>query len=152
MDLTFGKHSGKSVEMLLLKEPQYLGWMLTQKDARGVLKQAQDHARKKIAEFNGKPFTKKCGGHLCSEVATRCTVYLNNVTDPRWWCEDCNPYQAGANAGKLQSLKTYSDAYQHVGIYCSGRVSDYRAIILAMAKAKGLPARVGEKQALEFFS
>ena len=152
VDLTFGKNAGTSVEKLVLKDPKYVHWMLKQADAKGGLKLAQAHAAKCIKRFDAKPFVKTCSGQNCHATATRCTVYSNNVSDPYWWCDTCDPYQSGANRGKLQVLKTYAEAYHHVQLYCSDRVSDHKDIVLAMAKAKGLPARVGDAQALQFFA
>jgi hypothetical protein len=140
------------VELVVLKHPKYVRWMISKQDATGSLARARTHAQSKITKFDAKPFTTTCEGRHCKNQATRCTVYSDNVTDPHWWCEECDPYQTGANAGKLQSLRTYAAACHHVELYCSSRLSDYKAIITAMAKAKGLPARVGEKEAGEFFS
>lgn len=153
MEITFGKHAGKSLELLLLKEPAYIAWMLGQQNTMGAMKHAQNEARRLIARFNSKPFIPNCFGKQAPEhKATRCTVYGNNVTAPCWWCISCDPYQSGANSGKLQSVSTYEDALNHVGFWCGGRASDYKSLIKDLAQAKGLPARVGEKQATAFFS
>jgi len=153
MEITFGKHAGKSIELLLLKEPEYIKWMLEQQNATGAMKRAQDEAKRLIARFNTKPFIKDCFGKPgAAHKATRCTVYGNNVTVPYWWCDSCNPYQSGANSGKLQAVSTYEEALNHVGFWCSGRSSDYKSLIKDLAQAKGLPARVGEKQAVAFFA
>ena len=152
VELNFGKNAGKSVEQLVLKDPKYIHWMLSQSDAKGALKLAQAHAAKCIKRFDAKPFVKTCSGQNCHATATRCTVYTDNVSDPYWWCDTCDPYESGANRGKLPVLTTYAQAYNHVQLYCSGRVSDHKDIVLSMAKAKGLPSRVGEAQALQFFA
>jgi hypothetical protein len=152
MEINFGKHAGKSVEILLLKKTDYIVWMLLQKNATGQMASAQKEARRLIAIFDQKPFVKTCYGHNCNNAATRCSVYNINVQGPYWWCNTCNPYQSGAVQGKLQEIKTYAEAVSHVDFYCRGRKSDYQALIKSMAEAKGLPSRVGNVQAEKFFS
>jgi hypothetical protein len=153
MILSFGKkHAGKSLELLVLKEPDYIKWMLEQKNPGAAMKRAQDEAKRLIAKFDAMPFTENCSGHTGSpHPATRCTVYGNNVRGPYWWCDACNPYQSGANPGKLQEVRSYGQALRHVASFCGGRVSDYKSLIRDLAAAKGLPSRVGEKQAQAFF-
>ena len=117
------------------------------------MKRAQDEARRLIARFNSKPLVKDCFGEPgAHHKATRCTVYGKNVMAPRWWCDTCDPYQSGANAGKLQAVASYEDALDHVGFWCGGHSADYKSLIKALAQAKGLPAHVGEKQAAAFFA
>lgn len=152
MEVQFGKHAGKSLELIVLKEPDYLTWMLGQSDATGAMKHAQKEAERLITIFDKKPFIKTCEGNSCGKPSTRCTVYTNNVRTPYWWCADCDPYQSGANRGKLYSVSTYRQALQHVTLHCGGRTSDYKAIIKEMAIAKGLPSRVGKPQAQKFFA
>jgi hypothetical protein len=152
MQITFGKHAGKSLELLLLKEPDYIAWMLAQQSVYGAVKRAQDEAKRLIARFDAKPLVKDCFGRSGAHKATRCTVYGNNVTAPYWWCSTCDPYLSGANPGKLQVVASYEDALAHVALWCSGRSSDYKSLIKDLARAKGLPTRVGEKQAAEFFA
>lgn len=153
MEITFGKYAGKSAEFLLLKEPQYISWLRTQTGTYGAMRQLQKSLNDLMAKFNNMPYQKSCCGNgiKCSKPVIRFTVYLNNIYTPYWWCDECDPYQTGAMPGKLQSICTYHDALTHIELYCNKRTSDYKTIILNMARAKGLPLRVGEKQAQEFF-
>jgi len=152
MKITFGKYIGKAMEMLVLKVPEYVAWMLEQHAApSSQMAKAQDEAKRLIIKFDDKPFMKKCSGKNCNETATRCTVYDANVLNPYWWCENCNPYQSGAAPGKLQVLTTYCQAISHVENYYGNRKSDYQSIIRSMAEAKGLPRRVGDAQSTKFF-
>lgn len=144
-----GKHKGKSVELLLLKESGYVQW-LVQQNASGPLLALQAEAKRLIQKFDLKPFQMKCNGNNCSAPATRLSVYGNNIS-PYWWCDKCDPYQMGAIAGKLQIFRFYSSALNHVVFYCAGRQSDYKDLIKKIAQAKGLPSRVGEPQAVAFF-
>lgn len=104
-----------------------------------------------IKIFDAKPFTgKQCWDKSCSKAVTRFTVYFDNI-EPYWWCESCDPYQSGANSGKLQLPIGYFSALQHVELFCRSKKSDYADIIKTISQAKGLPARVGEAQAQQFF-
>lgn len=153
MQITFGKHAGKSLELLILKQPDYIAWMLQQQNAHGAMKRVQEAAKRLMARFDAKPILKDCFGQpAAAHKATRCTVYQNNVTVPHWWCDTCDPYQSGANPGKLQVIRTYEEALAHVTFWCGGRASDYKSLVKDLAQAKGLPARVGEKQAAAFFA
>jgi hypothetical protein len=149
MQVTIGKNDGKSVEWLVLKDPSYIEWLLGAQ-ASGKLLQLKHHAQNLIRKFDAKPISKRCYGQACSKAATRATVYLDNLV-PYWWCATCDPYESGANAGKLQVISTYSQALHHVEYFCKGRKSDAAEIIKYLAQAKGLPSRVGEQQAQQFF-
>ncbi len=45
----------------------------------------------------------------------------------------------------------YTQALDHIRDYCGGRKGDLNYLIRLLAEAKGLPKRVGEKQARSFF-
>ena len=150
MQVTIGKHAGKSLELLMIREPGYVQW-LVQQATSGPLLALKNEALKLMKKFDAKPFNQVCHGRTCNLGATRATVYGNSLA-PYWWCASCDPYESGANQGKLQVVRTYAGALNHVELYCSGRKSDYVDLIRYLAKAKGLPARVGEKQAQLFFA
>lgn len=69
---------------------------------------------------------------------------------PMWWCDDCDPRLLVYEV-KFQIIATYEEALDYVKANCEGRKSDYNILIRAFAQAKGLPKRVGEKQAHLFF-
>jgi hypothetical protein len=151
MKVMFGKHLGESVELLMLKEPDYIKWILDQKSPTGAMVNVKTYIQKLIKIFDDKPFVgKQCWSKICQNPATKFTVYLDNLA-PYWWCDTCDPYQTGANSGKLQSPIDYQSALQHVELFCRNRKSDYKEVIKMMSQAKGLPARVGEAQAQKFF-
>jgi len=151
VQVTFGKHAGKSVELLMLKEASYIKWVLEQQSPTGAMTKVKAHILRLIENFDAKPFVgKQCWSKSCGKEVTRLTVYLDNI-DPYWWCDTCDPYQTGAISGKLQLPVDYISALQHVELYCRNRKSDYTAIIKMIAQAKGLPGRVGEAQVQKFF-
>jgi len=110
-----------------------------------------NEAQRLIKIFDSKPCQTECYGKDCSKSATYCTVYKSNVYTPYWWCEDCDPYEQGADEGKLQVVGTYQDAINHCSMYCTTRDA-IKDLIKTLAQAKGLPNRVGEAQAERFFA
>lgn len=143
-----GVHKGKLVEELVIKEPAYVHWLLGQSPTGGLLGMKIE-AKNLIKKFDGKPYTVKCFNR-CGNPVARLSVYGDSIV-PMWWCTNCDPYDQGANDGKLQIFSHYVDALDHVQMYCDGKKGDYRSLIKSMAKAKGLPARVGEPQLEAFF-
>jgi hypothetical protein len=150
MLLSFGKLRGRTVAEVVLKEPDYLLWMLDQQNPTWPMAQACTEARKLIRIFDGKPFLRNCRGTGCGDQATRVTVYGPNIRPEYWW-DECDPYSLGADEGKLQEIRSYSDAIHHVGVWCQGRKTDLRQLIGSMAGAKGLARKVGAQQAVGLF-
>ena len=150
MNINFGKHSEWSVEMLVLKDPNYVKWIMAQQNPSGRMPAVQQECRRLVNRFDRKPFVERCCSKGCDQWATRASVYKNNI-NPILWCDACDPYQMGADRGKLQILRTYGEALRHVVAHCKGNQGSSRSLIKAFAQAKGLPHRVGEKQAQAFF-
>ncbi len=82
MQVTIGKHAGKSLELLVLKEPGYVHW-LVQQAASGPLLALKNEALKLMKKFDAKPFNQVCRGRTCNLGATRATVYGNSLA-PYW--------------------------------------------------------------------
>lgn len=137
------------MELLVLKEPPYIDWLFKE-HATGRLRDLQVYGRSLIEHFDKKQIQTKCFVKGCSAHATRFSVYKDNIA-PIWWCDECNPYQLGALDGRLQILRTYQDSLLHAQIYCT-RAADMKTLITSLARAKGLPQRVGELQAAKFFA
>src|SRR4051812_5070141 len=109
MELSFGRHQGRTVEELVLKEPGYLMWMLTQPSPTGEFARAVHEARRLIAVFDAKPFVRACYGTDCKSLATRFSAYRQS-TELFFWCGECDPCELGAWPTKITILKTYLDA------------------------------------------
>jgi hypothetical protein len=150
MVITFGKHKGKSAELILLKHASYVDWVLSQADASGNMKSLQRAFQCLIRRLDEKPFAYPCDG--CKQEATRASFYEGNPDLCYVWCEDCDPYSSGANAGKLTVVRSSEEVVWYVKARVSKYDSDIDDGIRAYAFAKGLPKRVGEAQAAEFFS
>lgn len=149
MIIQVGKHKGKSVEEIVLKEPDYARWVV-QQNAGGPLLHVKDEVQRLVTIFDAKEFIKNCSGMDCSNGADCVSVYRDKIR-LTFWCENCDPYQAGSIRGNLQVIKTYSQALSHVDYYCNGNKKSMKSIIIFLARSKGLPSRVGKKQAQEFF-
>ena len=65
---------------------------------------------------------------------------------------ECEPDLIETHKGKIHFVVTYTQALDHVHTYCGGGKGDLNFLIRILAEAKGLPKRVGEKQAQEFFA
>lgn len=150
MLITFGKHTGRSSEEVTLKHASYAKWVLEQVNAGSGLMALRKDIDKLIKKFDANPFSKSC--HGCSSPATNVTAYWNNDAVLYRWCDSCDPYSAGANAGKLYVLRSVSDAFRHVQLRCGGTNGGYDRIIKALAQSKGLPNRVSASAAKNFFS
>lgn len=149
--VNFGKHNGKSVEELVLKEPRYTCWMLGVKKPGRRMAQVVREARRLIDIFDSKPFVVKCQGQGCDRPATRCVVYVRNL-QPTFRCDHCSPYSSGAAAGKLSEIESYRAAHDYVGSGCRRAKKDLQVLVRYIASAKGLPKRVGKQQMRLFFT
>lgn len=150
MYLKFGKNANKSVEMIILKDPAYTAWIFKVPNPAGRLAMVKIEAMRLIRIFDFKPILRNCQGRDCTNPATRLTLYADNVYTPMWWCDDCDPYQMGARDGKLSSIKTYQDALLHHMQFGTPK-NALKDLVKIVAVEKGLPKRVGEKDAEEFF-
>jgi hypothetical protein len=147
LKLTFGKHEGKSVEVVVLKEPEYAMWIFRKEDASGPLADIRKEVLRLINVFNSKPPTRNCSG--CNlKMATRFSL-ASYTTGPYWWCDECDP-RSIVYYKSLTLGKTYQDAMEYARRH--RLIKDHIKVLLRnIAEAKGLPRRVGEKQAEAFF-
>lgn len=141
-----GKKEGKSTQELVLKEPDWVQAFLSKVKEGKVFSAFKAH----IEAFNSRPFEQKCFG--CKGPATRASLHIGNAKDPYYWCDDCNPYNLGAVDGKLVIVTSYRRALEFVDWYCGGSRTDKRFLIRKLAVAKGLPGRVGQKEAATFLA
>ena len=149
MIINFGKYAGKSVEFLVLKAPDYVKWVLNSDGITGPLLSVKEEMCKLIEIFDRKPFLRKCTG--CKErIAVRASFCDDNPV-PWYWCSECEPDPIETRKGRIHFVVTYTQALDHIRNYCGGRKGDLNYLIHFLAEAKGLPKRVGEKQARLFF-
>lgn len=150
MAIPFGKHRGLSVEVLLLRHPDYVVWMLAQEDASDLMARVQSRVRQAVAAFDRRPFVKRCGGSGCSRRATLCSVYCG-TTQIRWWCEGCNPVGLRGMGSKLVGVRTFADARSYIARHGSDQGMSFGSLFSALAQAKGLSEWVDESEARSFF-
>lgn len=151
MIVSFGKHKGMAVETLVLKEADYIRWVLLHPDPSGELASLRTEVSRLIAIFDQKPFVGKCSGAGCARAPVRVSAYAGSADSIYQWCGSCDPYSEGAADGKLTFIQTYAQALRHVTSTDRGVQSSYRTIVKNLAIAKGLPKRSGEVQVREFF-
>jgi len=153
MIIAFGKHDGESVIEVVLKNPEYVNWVLENTDATGQLRVIRNEMLRFIDIFNSKPFTQKCWGnsHNCDKPATRCTTHREDCFALQWWCDECNPYQNGASPGTLYVISTYQNVLGYVSGVCKNRKEDYVSFIKRLAQEKGLPKRLKKGDIEKFF-
>ncbi len=146
MKFTFGEHKGKSVDFVILKEPDYVQWILSMSNANGPLIQVRNEVLRLISIFDSKPFIIKCFG--CKRrPATRLSL-AHPTSSPYWWCDVCSHLSMGCDS-HLTIVRTYENALLYSKLFPQS--FDLKSFILDLAKAKGLPPRVGEPQATNFF-
>lgn len=130
---------------MFLKEPDFARWFSRKFKDTPVAAEFRELAKK----FNAKPFTARC--HGCLSNATRASAY-RGTPSLYFWCDNCKETGAGAIGDKLTIVRTIREALDHIEYTASGKRAYMRAIVRELAEAKGLPSRVGEKQALGFFA
>ena len=146
MRIKTGQFAGMTTEEVLLKWPDWAFWMMRRFPDSAIGKAFHDL----IEELDAIPFTEQC--KICGEAARRATAFRGVSRNLTFWCDECKSYESDALRGDVTVIETFEDALSHVNWQCDGRRSELRAIIRALARGKGLPKRVGETQAVEFFN
>jgi hypothetical protein len=139
------------LEFLVLRHPDYVVWMLLLQGASSPMARAREEVRHLLDVFDQKPILEACCGEGCHNRATRCTVPRRGLS-VFWWCHRCDEYALGASPGKLEVIRSYLQAISYVHAFCDGRKSALQCLIRALAEARGLPQRFGDKQAIAFFA
>jgi hypothetical protein len=148
VEIPFGMYCGTRVEVLVLKHPAYVMWLLGEDADTNAFAAVQRRLGRLIAVFGGKRFVMRCAE--CGKRATRCSVYHGNVS-LSFWCGKCSPCGKGASPEKLEIIQSYSDAVWYVQWWCNGRKRHLELIVRNLAQAKGLGSQVRECDAAAFF-
>jgi len=146
--ITFGKYKGKTVKSLMMKQPVYIGWILSQKDLSGPLAVLKDEVIRLIKIFDSKPIQRYC--KICDAEAKYCGVSQRSVFNPYWYCDECDPYAKDIIKTELEFIRSYREAIDHCERYSVNKKSAL-IFIKAIATAKGLGKRLGKKELDEFF-
>jgi hypothetical protein len=140
-----GKRAGKTLEEVLLKEPDFAQWYMGNHPETAAAKEF----RRLMRLLDAKSFTEDC--HSCGEPATRVSTYRGSPT-LMFICDRCAPHSSGAESAKVGSAKTIGEVLRHIDGTADGHRAWKKQIVRELAEGKGLPKRVGEKQALAFFT
>lgn len=146
MVLRYGPHAGKSTELVVLKFPDWVQFYIQNNRNSRVGGELVSLIRR----FDELEFAKKC--FQCKSRATRSSLYAGNAEDAMYWCDECDPYSLAAPQGKLVLITKYNEALGFVANRCGDKRGEKRDVIRRLAEAKGLPKRLGEKSAAQFFS
>jgi hypothetical protein len=151
MRLCFGKHRGEALEVVFLRDPEYVRWIL-RLECRTTewMTWARQESFRLVGIFDSKPLLRSCEGHGCTNPATRGGVVLGSVA-PRWYCDDCDLYRLAGEPGRVRVLRSFQDAVNHVYYSCPCPESSLKALVRVMALAKGFPDQAGEREAVAFF-
>jgi hypothetical protein len=141
-----GKHEGMTTEQASLTEPDFAQWTIEQYPESPHGQAFIQHTR----DFDNKPFTEVCHGK-CGRKATWANAFFDGGL-LFFWCDKCDPAPAGVRPDKLMTLTGFSDLLQRIDWCAGGNRRLKRLLVRQLAEAKGLAKRVGEAQALEFFS
>jgi hypothetical protein len=112
MIVTFGEKQGQTTAALMLTDPTFVRDVLAVPDPDPSLSEVQRDFRRKIDQFDAKPFVTPCsGGDNCPDVARIATMAL--VLRPALgilgvWCKECR-IEAGAT-----EIRTYQDVMDYV--------------------------------------
>ena len=139
-----GNHEGKTAEEVFIKHPDFAQWTIERYPG-------SPHGQAFIRltqQFDDKPFTADCHRE-CGQKATRASANRDGGL-LFFWCDNCDPFSTGVHG--LRIIHALSESLQHVDLKAGGNRALKRRIVRRLAAAKGLPKRVGEKEALEFFS
>lgn len=98
--MPFGKHINKTIREILVREPDYVRWIIELKNTYGSMEYFQKLFRELVLLFNT-THTEKC--IRCGFDASSLSFYMGNPTDPYFWCYKCVKERPGgfADPGKL---------------------------------------------------
>ena len=137
MRMTFGRHKGKTLEIIALKDPEFIRDLLAS-EAKGKDQiRLRAEASQLLDTFDRRAFQVRCVGSGCNQPASRCTIYKSDVLNPWWWCDACDPKQYGIGPDRIRIVRTYQDALDFCEPFGDPTVA--RDIIRVLAEAKGLP-------------
>jgi len=147
MNIEFGQYKNKSVQWVLLNDPNYLYWLFNQPYPPAKI---LNEAKKLNKVFNEIPFVEKCNGIGCNNTATRCSVMPGNYAQLYWWCPDCNASEiAVGRIDEVKYISTYREAVDFNKLQCGGTKHGYQTILKLFLKAKGLSVAKFNKLCIE---
>lgn len=145
--LPFGKyHRGKQIEMLIITEPVYIGW-LHGKDIYPQFRDVEKRIRWCIKRFDEKPFVTRCHTRGCDRPVTKCTLYPNSPF-PLYWCDHCEPV---LDCNVAMPASTYRHILHFLNVWCHNNRKLGRVLLRRFATAKGMPAALTTRAVVDWF-
>jgi hypothetical protein len=117
MRMPFGKCAGQSVELVVLKHPDYVLCKIRQPDPDIQMRRVIDEAKWLIDVFDRKPLAqKKCTTRGCANNATRYSID-NTITSGYLWCDSCDPTSWGLSENAFSIIRQYNDIIVYIEFY-----------------------------------
>ena len=145
--------NGKNIllELLMLKNPKYVRWILHFKGIYGHYVDAKEEEIPHLMNlFDSKPILKKCFKKDCNNMPTRFAINEYNGA-VCCFCDSCKIDNEGGTYSWSNPIHTYNEALNYARYHGGNTKTSFKYLITKMAEAKGLPKRVGEKEAMRFF-
>ena len=135
--IRFGKYRGRSFRWLILRRPEYAGWLVREQDSLiGPALKDLPHLEEAIFDFDDAPIVETCNAYGCSKPAVWCTAFQGNPSIVEFTCSDHEPAIAWSCSWGICS---YTAALAYAEGSCGGNSRAYRKIILRIAEAKVIP-------------
>ena len=152
MRMPFGKHKGKLIEWLLLKEPFSMQFMICRLGQENDITQ---YANNCIKRFNDTPFILTCEHENEDGTTYLLPITLMSVYVPAdipssliWFCELC---WKGFDRGNGAPVRTYEDAIRHGESWFHGTKRWTNMLLEYMYNAKGLSERLSAEKLIKFY-
>lgn len=149
MKFTFGKYKNKSVLSIMVNDPLYIYWILSEFDTNSPI---CGYILKATDSFDKTKMKRNCS---CGETATQSSLYSRGPgrygTMPYFVCNFCDPYKGGASYGVELTLT--ARYYGLIDWMKRNQVSkaDCSIIMKNNLAVRGLTGRMTQKKLQEVF-
>jgi hypothetical protein len=142
MKFSFGKYIGKPIPWVIIEDPDYIDWFLSQ---NMTSRQEHNFTQEIIRKFDNAPFTTvRCmSGINCTNQVDFLSLYNGRYNGDYWFCQSCGPDSLGALPNKVSTINKYQQ---------TARMNNRKDVIKSFAYAKGIPKIKTEKALKKFFN
>lgn len=138
----------KPLELIVLTDPYFVKCLLDKRSPNFEELELKKKLKLLMARFDEIKFTDSC--HRCIKPA-KYVAFFNGTFFSELWCGDCSPFWLENFAGSMDIFSTYRCALDYAAKYCRDDRMLFRALILQIARLKGLPEKLDAKEAIAFF-
>jgi hypothetical protein len=143
------RHRGEPADLVVLSDPFYVKRTLDFRNPEGDMPEVRQDFLRLIALFDQKSLLPMCRN--CNEPAKLLAFYKGTLFfEP--WCGTCIPHWMISQECRFDTFCDYMSALEYVDDFCHGEKFFYRMVIRNIAKAKGLPDKIGPREAVDFFA